>query len=95
VQEANKAMAAIADDASADENERRERMQAIWQPMAHSLIENVLMDPGAAPDRDAWDRYFVGVTCDTRRQVFLDKEKSASGLVYRKFKLGDVHAVKN
>ncbi|QGM96819.1 hypothetical protein [Methylocystis parvus] len=80
-------MAAIADEASASDRERRERLREIWAPMAKALIDNI----AAAPEAEAAyaakvsDPNFVGVTCDSKRPVFLDRETSGAGFVYRKF----------
>lgn len=90
IEAANEAMAAIADQMASD-GERREKMRAIWQPLAFALIDTSRDLPQTAADaHDAGaDPNFVGLTCDTKREVFLQKEKSATGFVYRKFCLGD------
>jgi hypothetical protein len=91
VEEANKAMAEIANDVSATHHDRRERLQDIWVPVVHALVDSMLSTPNrAAPlDRLVSNPDFVGVTCDSRRPVFLDKAVSDCGLVYRKFVIAD------
>ena len=85
---ANREMAAIPDDAAAVD--KRERLRAIWQPIAHALIDNA--HSGWRDARRSSDPNFVGLTCDTRRPVFLEKKTSASGFVYRKFMVDDSRA---
>ncbi|WP_424360315.1 hypothetical protein [Methylocystis parvus] len=91
VEEANEAMAAIANDITATHHDRRERLQAIWAPVVHALVDNTLTTPKqeAPLDRLASNPDFVGVTCDSRRPVFLDKAISDCGLVYRKFVIAE------
>lgn len=85
---ANEQMATIADNSA--NGDKRERLRAIWQPIAFELIDRSFSALGdGAPERLTSDPNFVGVTCDTRRPVFLEKQTSASGFIYRKFMLGD------
>lgn len=88
---ANRQMAAIAD--RGDDADRREHLRAIWQPIAFELIDKSFpASSRGAPERLASDPNFVGVTCDTRRPVFLEKQTSANGFVYRKFMVGEGQA---
>jgi hypothetical protein len=85
---ANEQMAAIADKGG--DADKRERLRAIWQPIAFELIDKSFSGPGEDASKQLTaDPNFVGVTCDTSRPVFLEKETSASGFVYRKFMLGE------
>lgn len=88
---ANEQMATIADNSG--NGDKRGRLRAIWQPIAFELIDKSFPSSGEdAPRRLTSDPNFVGVTCDTRRPVFLEKQTSASGFVYRKFMVGDRQA---
>ncbi|WP_442755725.1 hypothetical protein ACNHKD_03445 [Methylocystis sp. JAN1] len=91
VEEANRAMAEIANDVTATHHDRRERLQAVWVPVVHALVDNMLATSSRATplDRLVSNPDFVGVTCDSRRRVFLDKAISECGLVYRKFVIAD------
>jgi hypothetical protein len=89
VEEANKAMAAIADDVTATDRDRRERLGAIWTPVAHALIDNAATAPNERLRKDVSNPNFVGITCDSRRPVYLDRVISDSGMVYRKFAVAD------
>ncbi len=85
---ANKQMATIADEKS--DGDKRARLRAIWQPIAFDLIDKSTI---GLDDCDllrlAADPTFVGVTCDTQRPVFLAKQTSTNGFVYRKFRVGE------
>jgi hypothetical protein len=82
---ANEQMASIANDKTDD---KRARLRAIWQPIAFDLIDRSFSE---IDDRDlrllASNANFVGVTCDTGRPVFLEKQTSSNGFVYRKFRV--------
>lgn len=80
IEAANAEMASIA-DIEASTHERRERLRAIWQPIIDALADSSL----TTPERVGSDPYYAGLTCDTRRPVFLEKETSPGGFVYRKF----------
>lgn len=85
---ANVQMAAVANDRHTPN--KRERLRAIWQPVAFELIDTSFSSlDDAALARLTSEPTFVGLTCDTGRPVFLEKETSASGYVYRKFVVGD------
>jgi hypothetical protein len=73
--------------ARTNETEKRVRLRAIWQPIAVDLIDTSFSRTGADDGRLMADPTFIGVTCDTRRPVFLEKEVSAGGFVYRKFRV--------
>lgn len=83
IEAANRAMAEIANDETVED--RRARWQEIFQPIAFALIDDAR---AAQVESHASDPDFVGVTCDTRRDVFLRREISASGFVYRRFVFG-------
>lgn len=85
IEAANREMAAIADGEG--EAKKRARLRAIWQPIAVDLIDKSFAGAGADVGRLTADPNFVGVTCDTRRAVFLEKEISTGGFVYRKFRV--------
>lgn len=87
IEAANEEMAAIADRAG-DAN-RRVRLRAVWQPIAFDLIDKSYSIAEHPPERLTSDPSFVGITCDTRRLVFLERQTSASGFVYRKFMVRD------
>lgn len=72
-------MASIA-DMKAPPLERRERLRAVWEPIVQDLVDSSRggEEKGLEPD-------YVGLACDTHRAVFLVKETSPGGLVYRKF----------
>jgi hypothetical protein len=82
---ANEQMASIANDTTDD---KRARLRAIWQPIAFDLIDRSFSE---IDDRDlrllVSNPNFVGVTCDTGRPVFLEKQTSSNGFVYRKFRV--------
>lgn len=80
-------MAEIADmEGDAD---KRLRLRAIWQPIAFELIDRSFSDPGDGHGPLRSDPNFVGLTCDTRRPVFLARQTSETGFVYRKFIIAD------
>jgi hypothetical protein len=87
INEANKAMAEIANDPTETDHARRERLKDIWIPVVQALVDNMLSEPQerARFVAQVSNPDFVGVTCDSRRPVFLDKAISDCGLVYRKF----------
>lgn len=94
IEEANQAMAEVANDLTATDHARRERLQNIWVPLVQGLVDNLLSEPQekARFGAQVSNPVFVGVTCDSRRPVFLDKAVSDCGLVYRKFKIAGARA---
>lgn len=87
IEAANEEMAAIADTAG-DAN-RRIRLRAVWQPIAFDLIDKSFSLAELPAERLTSDPSFVGITCDTRRLVFLERQTSTNGFVYRKFMVRD------
>ncbi len=72
-------MAAIA-DAHASLEDVQQRLRAVWQPIIHALVDADPVNNGEGANPN-----YVGFTLDTQRPVFLARETSHSGVVYRKF----------
>lgn len=87
IEAANEEMAAIADREG--DTDRRTRLREVWQPIAFDLIDKSYSLMESPPEKLTSDPSFVGITCDTRRPVFLERQISACGFVYRKFMVRD------